>query len=142
MRLRRREENYVKTVPRKGARAGGLSEDPLAPVPEDGIPKPLSSDEGDPSRDALVAAGNSNSQERIVVAPPAREDPLKISLGLDGLQRCLLDGKTLAALGAATGQDGAAALGGHAGTEPVSGGALALVRLVGALHSYSSRLWV
>ena len=142
MRLRRREENYVKTVPRKGARAGGLSEDPLAPVPEDGIPKPLSSDEGDPSRDALVAAGNSNSQERIVVAPPAREDPLKITLGFDGLHEPLLDGETLATLGTTTGQDGAAALGGHAGTEPVGGGALALVRLVGALHSYSSRLWV
>lgn len=68
---RRREENYVEAVPRKGARAGGLTQDPLAPVPEDGVPKPLGSDEGDPSRDALVVTSHSDSQETVVVAPPA-----------------------------------------------------------------------
>lgn len=42
--------------------------------------------------------------------------------------------ETLAALGAATGENGTAALGRHTGTEAVGLGALALVRLVGTLH--------
>ena len=46
-----------------------------------------------------------------------------------------LDGQPLAALGTTTGQNGAAALGGHAGTEAVGLGALALVRLVRTLHN-------
>ena len=53
-----------------------------------------------------------------------------------------LDGETLAALGAATSEHLTAALGGHTSTEAVGLGALALVRLIRTLHSYSSRLGV
>ena len=139
---RRGKEKNVVAVPGKPAQARRLAENALAPVPEDGIAEPLRGDEGDPCGCALVARCHADSQELVVEPPPAREDPLKISLGFDGLHRPLLDGEALAALGATTGQDGAAALGGHAGTEPVRGGALALVRLIRTLHSYSSRLWV
>lgn len=45
-----------------------------------------------------------------------------------------LHAKTLAALGAATSQDGTTALGSHASTETVALGALALIRLISALH--------
>ena len=51
-----------------------------------------------------------------------------------------LDREALATLCATTGENGTAALGGHASTEAVRGGALALVGLVRTLHSYSSRL--
>ena len=52
----------------------------------------------------------------------------------------LLDGEALAAIGTTTGQYEATSLGGHAGTEAVGGGALALGGLVRTLHSYSSQL--
>lgn len=45
-----------------------------------------------------------------------------------------LDGKPLAALGATAGEDGAAALGCHAGAEAVGLCALPLVRLISTLH--------
>ena len=48
-----------------------------------------------------------------------------------------LDGQPLAALGTTTGQNGAAALGGHTGTEAVGLCALALVRLVRTLHNFN-----
>ena len=47
------------------------------------------------------------------------------------------DGEALATLGATTGENGTAALGGHTGAEAVGLGALALVRLVGTLHGYN-----
>ena len=50
-----------------------------------------------------------------------------------------LDGETLAALGAATGENGAAALGGHAGAEAVGLGTLPRVGLVRTLHIETSR---
>ena len=53
-----------------------------------------------------------------------------------------LDGELLAALEATPGEHLAAALGGHTGAETVGLGALALVRLIRTLHSYSSRLGV
>ena len=55
---------------------------------------------------------------------------------------CYLDGELVTALGTTTSEHGTAALGGHTSTEAVGGGALALVGLVGTLHSYSSRLGV
>ena len=51
-----------------------------------------------------------------------------------------LDGELVTALGATTSENGTAALGGHTGTETVSGGTLALVGLISTLHSYSSQL--
>lgn len=83
----RGEENHVIAVHRKVALAGCLAQHTLAPVPEDGVSKPLSCDEGDPSRDAFVEPSNTNSQERVVESLPTREDPLKFSLGFDGLHR-------------------------------------------------------
>jgi len=50
----------------------------------------------------------------------------------------VLDSELLATLGTATGEDGAAALGGHTSTETVALGALALIGLVRTLHSGSS----
>ena len=71
MRPRSREENDVEAVPGEPARPRRLAQDALAPVPEDRVPQSLSSDEGDPSRDALVARRHSYAQETLVVAPPA-----------------------------------------------------------------------
>ena len=45
-----------------------------------------------------------------------------------------LDAKTLAALSTTSGQDSTTTLGSHAGTETVALGALALIRLISALH--------
>lgn len=70
MRVVRREENDVKAVLGKAGQAGGLSEDPLAPVPKDGVAQPLGSDEGDPSWDAFVDARHTNSQEGAVEPLP------------------------------------------------------------------------
>ena len=50
----------------------------------------------------------------------------------------VLDSELLATLGTATGENGAAALGGHASTEAVALGALVLIGLVRTLHSGSS----
>lgn len=87
MRLTRREENHVTAVYRKLADARRLPEDALAPVPEDGVSKPLGCDEGDPTRLVPAARENTNSQERVVVPLPTREDLLKITPGLDGLHQ-------------------------------------------------------
>lgn len=46
----------------------------------------------------------------------------------------LLDSETLAALGAATGEHGTTALGGHTGTEAMGLGTLTLIRLIRTLH--------
>ena len=140
MRLVRREENHVVAIGGKRGGARGLTQDALAPVPKDGVSKALRCNEGDPTRIAFVERCYSDSQKGVVVPSPLREDPLKISLGLDGLHQTSLDSETLAALCTTTGENGTAALGGHAGTEAVGGGALALVGLIRTLHSYSSRL--
>lgn len=51
----------------------------------------------------------------------------------------VLHAEALAALGAAAGQNAAAALRGHASTETVALGTLTLVRLIGALHNLPFR---
>ena len=48
-----------------------------------------------------------------------------------------LHAKTLAALGTTSSEDGTATLGRHTCTEAVGLGALALIRLIGALHIFS-----
>ena len=53
---------------------------------------------------------------------------------------CYLDGELVTALGTTTSEHSTTALGCHTSTEAVGGGALALVGLIGTLHSYSSRL--
>lgn len=63
MRPVRREENYVEAVSRKAGQPRGLPEDALAPVPEDGVAKPLCRDEGDPTRAAFVETHHSNPQK-------------------------------------------------------------------------------
>lgn len=85
MGLVRGKENDVVAVKRKGRHPGGLSQDALAPVPIDGIAKPLGRDEGHPTREAVVARHDSHAQELVVQTTPLREDPLKIGLRLDGL---------------------------------------------------------
>ena len=111
-----------------------LSHDTLAPVAKDGISKPLSCDEGDLSRTAFVVTQNSYAQELAAMPSPAREYLFELRPGLDGLHLPVRDGQPLATLGATTGEDGTAALGGHTGTEAVALGPLALVRLVSTLH--------
>lgn len=142
MRSLGREEDHVVSVQGKTALPRRLAQDALAAVAVHGIPKTLRRDEGDPCGVALVELSHSDAQERIVEPLPAREDLLKIALGFDGLHLLYLDGELLAALGAATGENLTAALGGHTGAETVGLGALALVGLIRTLHSYSSRLGV
>lgn len=65
-----------------------------------------------------------------------RKKGRNLRAGLDSLQPSipLLHAETLASFGATACENGTAALGGHASTETVALGALASVRLVGALH--------
>ena len=66
----------------------------------------------------------------MVRSSSAKEDPLKVTPGLDG-PHSELDGKLLATLGAAARENGTTTLCGHAGT---SLRALPLIRLVRTLH--------
>ncbi len=136
----RREENHVVAVFGKSTDPRRFSQNPLTPISKNGIAKPFSRNEGNPARVAFVRPGYTNSQERIVVSLPPREDPLKFSLGFDGLHEHWLDGELLAALGTTTGENLASSLGGHTSTETVGLCALALVGLIRTLHSYSSQL--
>ena len=69
----------------------------------------------------------------MVRSSSAKEDPLKVTPGLDG-PHSELDGKLLATLGAAARENGTTTLRGHAGTKSVSLRALSLIRLVRTLH--------
>lgn len=128
------EENH--TSSRKGhtTLTGRLSQDALAPVAKDGISKPLSRDEGDLSRTAFVIVQNSNAQKSARTSPSARKDLTKLRPGLDGLHLLVGDSQPLATLGTTTGEDGAATLGCHTGTEAMALGPLALVGLISTLH--------
>ena len=139
MRRRGREENDVVPLDRKIHGARRLPQNPLAPVAKDGVAQALCRHERDPPR-RVPRGEHADAEEGVVESPPPREDPLEVTSGLDGPHQAALHGQALAALRTTTGQDGAAALGGHAGTEAVGGGALALVGLIGTLHVYSSRL--
>lgn len=134
------EENHIVAIYRKPTGAGGLTKDPLAPVPKDGVTKPFGRDEGDPCMIVFVCHYHTNSQERTTEPLSMRKDPFKFLLGFDGLHEAPLDGKALATLGTAAGKDVAAALCCHAGTEAMGGGALPLIWLIRTLHFYSSRL--
>lgn len=138
----RGEQDDVISIFGEAARVRSLPENPLAPVPEDCVSEPLGRDEGDPARGAFVAWCYSNSQKGVVEPLPPREDLLKFLPGFDGLHRSVLNGEPLAALGTTARQHGAAPLGGHTLAESMCGGALALIRLIRTLHSYSSPLGV
>lgn len=69
----------------------------------------------------------------MVRTPSAKEDPLKVTPGLDSLHG-ELDGKLLATLSAAARENGTTTLRGHASTKSVSLRALPLIRLVRTLH--------
>ena len=64
------KEKNVAAILGKPTQARRLSEDALAPVPEDGVSEPFRSDEGDPSGHALVARCHADSQELVVEPPP------------------------------------------------------------------------
>ena len=70
---------------------------------------------------------------RRIHAPSIAEEVRDLGSGLDRSHDSL-DGETLAALCTTTGQHGTAALGSHTCTEAMSLCALALIRLIRALH--------
>lgn len=89
------------------------------------------------SFDYVFAAPLRQDQRKIgaLDAPTGGEQLGNLSAGFDGIQRRpSLNAETLASFGATSGENGAAALGGHASTEAVALGALASVRLVSAFH--------
>lgn len=138
-RARCSEQDDLPTSRRKPAAVRGLTEHTFRPVAHHGATESLCSSEGDPTRIAFADGITYNhSDQRMVVTPSLGEHPLEVPAGLDGLHasRLLLVAhrQTLAPLGAATGEHGAAALGGHTGTEAVGLGALALIRLIRTLH--------
>lgn len=135
-----REENHVVALDRQIAQTRGLAQNPLAPVTKDGVTQTLGGDERGPPGFVRTRHEHAHAEERAVKAPPPREDPLEVASGLDGPHGAALHGEALATLRAATSENGAAALGGHTGTEAVRGGALALVGLIRTLHVYSSQL--
>ena len=128
-----RKQDDLKPIARQLRQAGCLSQDALAPIPEDRISQSLRRNEGDSCTAAFVFPQYCHADEPMIGSLATREDPFKIPFGLDGLH-AKLDGQPLAALGATTCEDGAAALGGHTGTETMGLSALALVGLVRTLH--------
>ena len=138
MGLRGCEEDDVKASPWQSTFPCRLPQNSLAAIPEHGVSKPFWRNEGDFVQAAFVIPQHTNSQEGIVQSLPAREDLLKFFAGFDGLHESSLDSEPLATLGTTTGENGAAPLGSHAGTEAVGGSTLPLVGLIRTLHVYSS----
>ena len=136
----RREQDDIVARPGKPAGPGGLAQNALGPVAHDGTAKTFCSNEGDPPRIAFVHGFACNhTHQGMLEAFTLMEDALEIQSRLNRphARRIVLviaNGKTLAALGATTGEHGTAALGGHTGAEAVGLGALTLVRLVRTLH--------
>ena len=128
-----RHEDYLAHVLRKLTQARRLPEHPLAPIPKHCVSEPLRRNEGDPSQAAFVIHESCHAYEPMVRTSSAKEDPLKVTPGLDG-PHSELDGKLLATLGAAARENGTTTLCGHAGTKSVSLRALSLIRLVRTLH--------
>ena len=135
---RRKQDNFL-TRDGKLARVGRLAQNALRSVAHNRVSQPFGSSEGDPTWIAFAAGITYNhSNQRMVQTFPLSEHPLEVPMGLDGLHASqtlfVAHGQTLAALGATCGQDGTTTLGSHAGTETVALGALALIRLISALH--------
>ena len=134
----RGKHQYIGPIFRKTAHTRGLPQHPFAPIAKDGVTQAFGSNKCHPAVDVLVTLKHGYAHKRASIPSSAREDPLKILLGLDGLHRGALvrDGKALAALRATARENLTAALGGHAGAEAVGLGTLPLVWLVGALHVF------
>lgn len=113
--------------------ARGLAQDPLAPVSEYSVAQTSRCDEGDSSQAAFVAPKYRHANELMAKPSPMGEDLLKFKSGFDGLHG-QLDSELLATLGATTCENGAAALGCHAGAEAMGLCALPLVGLIRTLH--------
>lgn len=88
----------------------------------------------------VVSFQHNYRKERRAESFSLREKKRDIGARLDGrlhTDAFLLHAKTLAALSTTSGQDSTTTLGSHASTETVALGALALIRLVSALHIVS-----
>ena len=136
MRLARatRGEKYdPRSVPRQPYLPRGLAQHPLAAVAVYRVAKLLRRNEGDLTRAAFRVSHHCDTYQPSAVPLAVSEDLSELPPGLDGLHR-ILDGELLATLGTTTGQDLAAALGGHAGAEAVGLDALELVGLIRTLH--------
>lgn len=134
MRLARREEDHVAPLDGEAGLLSRSTQNALAPVAVHGVSQPLSGNEGNPGRAAFVRPHHTHANDGVIESHPTPEDPLELRSGLDGLHEGRLDSEPLTTLGAATSEDGAAALGGHTGTEAVALGTLPLIGLVGTLH--------
>lgn len=139
-RLGCREEDDIAARGGERRSARRLAEHAFRAISHHRATQALSSDEGDPTWVAFVCCVAYNHfDERMVVPFSLCERALEILTRLEGphAQDTMLvvaHRETLAALGAATREHGAATLGGHAGTEAVGLGTLTLVRLVRTLH--------
>ena len=88
MRSAGRKEQHTSSFHGHAARPRGLPQYPLAPVAKDRIAQTLRGHKGNLAsiiRQALVNAKYGHPHERVTVSSSAREDLLKLLLGLDGL---------------------------------------------------------
>lgn len=88
MRGMSRKEYDVRSFHGHTARARRLPQYPLASIAKNGVTQTLCRDEGDFTgsiRNPLVNAKYGHPHERVTVPSSAREDLLKLLLGLDGL---------------------------------------------------------
>ena len=95
---------------------------------------------GGPGRGPWSRLATRMRRRELLILFPREKTSSKSCFDLMVFMLCYLDGELVTALGTTTSEHGTAALGCHTSTEAVGGGALALVGLIGTLHSYSSRL--
>ncbi len=136
------EKHNVVALPRPPARPGDFSHAPFRAVSPDGISRFFPRNKSNTTMIGFMVVliamfQHHNRQKRRAESFSLREKKGNIGARLDRRLQTddlSLDAKTLAALGATCGQDGTTTLGSHAGTETVALDALALIRLISALH--------
>lgn len=136
------QKHNVVAVPRCAACAGDFPHASFRAVAPNGISRLFSRNKSNTTMIELMVVliamlQHHNRKKRRTESFSLREKKGYIGARLDGrfqTDDLSLHAKTLAALGATCGQDSTTTLGSHAGTETVALGALALIRLISALH--------
>ena len=136
------QKHNVVAVPRCAACAGDFPHASFRAVAPNGISRLFSRNKSNTTMIELMVVliamlQHHNRKKWRTESFSLREKKGYIGARLDGrfqTDDLSLHAKTLAALGATCGQDSTTTLGSHAGTETVALGALALIRLISALH--------
>ena len=114
------------------------SHPPLRTVTPDCIPELFSCNKSNTTTRAVLFIVPQNYYCYIVCSNTSTllKEGRNLGAGFNNIQRRRdLDGQTLTTLGTTTCENGTTAFGGHTGAETMALSTLALIRLVGALHS-------